>query len=58
MEVGRHCDMMASERSTIGSNLYDKLKNFRYIGYLLKKKKIVLARKYKVLHYGTTMTHK
>ena len=35
MEVGRHRGMMVNEHITIGSNSYEKVKTFKYLGSLL-----------------------
>ena len=32
MEIGRHRGMMANERIWIGSNSYEKVKTFKYLG--------------------------
>ena len=35
MEIGRHRGMIANEQIKIGSNSYDKVKNFKCLNYLL-----------------------
>ena len=34
MEIGRHRGMLANEPIQIGSNSYEKLENFKYLGSL------------------------
>ena len=36
MEIGRHQGMIANEYIKIGSNIYEKMKTFKYLGPLLK----------------------
>ena len=36
MELPRHSGMMANEHLTLCSNAYEKMKNFKYLGSLLK----------------------
>jgi hypothetical protein len=36
MEVGRRRGMLANEHITVGSNSYEKAKNFKYLDSLLK----------------------
>ena len=35
MEIGRHRVMMVNEHVTLGSNLYEKVKTFKYLRSLL-----------------------
>ena len=35
MEIGRHRGMIANAHIKIGSNSYEKVKTFKYLGYLL-----------------------
>ena len=35
MEIGRHRGMIANEHIKIGSNSYEKVKTFKYLGSLL-----------------------
>ena len=35
MEIGRHRDMIASEHISVGSNSYEKVKTFKYLGTLV-----------------------
>ena len=35
MEIGRHRGMIAKEHIKIGSNSYEKVKTFKYLGSLL-----------------------
>ena len=35
MEVGRHRGMMANEHIRLASNSKEKVKTFKYVGYLL-----------------------
>ena len=35
MEVGRHPGMMANKRFMIGSNSYEEVKTFKYLGFLV-----------------------
>ena len=35
MKAGRHRGMIANERIRIGSNSYEKVKTFKYLGFLL-----------------------
>ena len=35
MEVGHHWSIMANNHMTVSSNLYEKLKTFKYFGSLL-----------------------
>ena len=35
MEIGRLRGMMRNENITVGSNSYEKVKSFKYLGYLL-----------------------
>ena len=35
MEIGRHRGMIANEHFKIGSNYYEKVKTFKYLGSLL-----------------------
>ena len=35
MEVGRHRGMTANEHIKIGSNFFEKVKTFKYLGYLV-----------------------
>ena len=41
MEVGRHRGMMENEHIKIGSNSYEKVETFRYLGSLLTNQKKV-----------------
>ena len=34
MQVGRHRDIMANEYVTVGSNLFERVKTFKYVGSL------------------------
>ena len=36
MKIGRHRGVMANEHIKIGSNPYEKVKTFKYLGSLLK----------------------
>ena len=36
MEIGRHRDMIANTHIKIGSNSYEKVKTFKYLGSLMK----------------------
>ena len=38
MEIGRHRDMIANEHIRIGSNSYEKVKTFKYLGSLVRNK--------------------
>jgi hypothetical protein len=46
MTVGRHRGMMTNEYIKIGSSPYEKVKNFKYLGSLLKVK--ILSRREKM----------
>ena len=35
MEIGRHRGMMTNEHMTVGSNSYEKVETFKYLGSLL-----------------------
>ena len=39
MEIGRHRGMVANAHIKIGSNSYEKVKTFKYLGYLLTNQK-------------------
>jgi hypothetical protein len=36
MEIGRHRGMISNEHIKIGSNSYEKVKTFKYLGSLVK----------------------
>ena len=38
MEIGHHWGMIANEHIKIGTNSYEKVKTFNYLGSLLTKK--------------------
>ena len=35
MEVGSHRDLIANDHNTVGSNLYGKVKTFKYLSLLM-----------------------
>jgi hypothetical protein len=37
MEIGRHRGIVANEHTRIGSNSYEKVKTFKYLGSLVTK---------------------
>ena len=39
MEIGRHRSMIANAHIKIGSNSYEKMKTFKYLGSLLTNQK-------------------
>ena len=41
MEVGRHRGIMANKHIRIGSNSYEKVKTFKYLGYLLTNQNFI-----------------
>jgi hypothetical protein len=42
MEIGHHWAMMANEHNTIGCNLYEKVKTFKYLVSLLTNQNSIL----------------
>ena len=44
MEIGRHRGMIANERIRIGSNSYEKVKTFKYLGSLLTSENSIQER--------------
>ena len=43
MEIGCHRDMIANEHIKIGSNSYEKVKTFKYLGSFIDKSKLYLG---------------
>ena len=41
MEIGRHRGMIANEHIRIGSDSYEKVKTFKYLGYLLSNQSYI-----------------
>ena len=40
MEIGRYRDKMENQLITVGSNSYEKMKTFKYLGSLLRNENL------------------
>ena len=62
MEIGRHRGMIVNAHMKIGSNSYDKVKTFKYLGclltnqnYIQEEKNVDLSRKFVSLFSPNTL---